>query len=311
MFDWNDLKYFLSVADAGSTLAAAKSLGVNQSTVQRRLQELEKRLGCSLVKRHPTGYRLTEIGEQLLARANRIQEAILEFERTVAAVAQEVKGTVRVTCPEALGPRLIGAGLIDRFNERYPDVRIEFVLSDKILDLGSDADIAIRAKRPTETALYGRKIANSPWALYASHSYLARCGTVKRPADLGRHSIVMFNGALSEHDAARRLRSAAPNAHVAARAGSVAALLLSVKSGAGIAAMPTIVGDNEKELRRVLDLGPEMATPFYVLMHKDMRRTPRVRAFFDYVIERLEEIRPLLAARRAGGHPPSSTSGPT
>jgi len=108
-------------------------------------------------------------------------------------------------------------------------------------------------------------------------------------------SVVMFAGALSDHHAAQWLRSVAPKAHVAARADSLAALLLAVKSGAGIAPMPIIVGQNEKDLVHILDLGPEMSTPFYLLMHQDMRRTPRVRAFFDFVIEHLAIIRPLLA----------------
>jgi DNA-binding transcriptional LysR family regulator len=84
MFDWNDLKYLLAVARAGSTLAAAKSLRVNQSTVHRRLQELEKRLGCELVKRYPTGYRLTELGEHVHAYATRVEEAVANFERSVS-----------------------------------------------------------------------------------------------------------------------------------------------------------------------------------------------------------------------------------
>jgi DNA-binding transcriptional LysR family regulator len=294
MFDWNDLKYFLAVARAGSTLAAAKSLKVNQSTVHRRLQELEKRLGCALTKRHPTGYRLTELGEQLLARATQVEDAVVGFERAVSASAEELKGTVRVTCPEALAPRLIGAGVIERFNERYPEVRIEFVMSDRILDLGSDADIAIRAERPRDDALFGRKIADSPWGLYASRAYIDRCGDVKTPEDLDRHSVVMFTGALNDHQAVQWLRSVAPRAHVAARSNSLPALLMSVKSGAGLAAMPIIVGENESGLIRVLDLGPKMATPFYLLMHQDMRGTPRIRAFFDFVIERLDQIRPLL-----------------
>ncbi len=151
MFDWNDLKYFLAVARAGSTLAAAKSLRVNQSTVHRRLQELERQLGCELVRRHPTGYQLTELGEHLRAHATRVEAAVADFERTVSARSSEMSGTVRVTCPEALGPRLIGARLIDKFNARYPEVRIEFVMSDKILELGSgEAEIAIRAKRPSQ-----------------------------------------------------------------------------------------------------------------------------------------------------------------
>jgi DNA-binding transcriptional LysR family regulator len=295
MFDWNDLKYLIAVARAGSTLAAAKSLRVNQSTVHRRLQELEKRLGCALVKRHSTGYRLTDLGEQLLARAIRVEEAVAELERAVSASGKEARGTVRLTCPEALGPRLIAASLIERFNTRYPEVRVEFVMSDRILDLGNEADIAIRAKRPTDNALFGRKIADSPWALYASRSYIDRCGDVNSPDDLDGHSVVMFAGPLDDHHATQWLRSVAPKAHVVARASSVAALLLSVKSGAGLAPMPVIVGENEPGLVRAFDLGDEMATPFYLLMHQDMRDTPRVRALFDFIIEQMDDVRPLLA----------------
>jgi DNA-binding transcriptional LysR family regulator len=296
MFDWNDLKYFLAVVRAGSTLAAAKSLRVNQSTIHRRLQELERQLGCELVRRHPAGYRLTELGESVRAHAMRVETAVADFERSISAGSNETKGTVRVTCPEVLGPRLISARLIERFNASYPDVRIEFVMSDRILELGSDdADIAIRAKRPTEGALIGRKIADSPWAVYASRSYIARHGSIEKAVEIDRHAVVMFAGPLSDHPAVRWLKSVAPNAHVAARANSIAALLPSVKSGAGVALLPVIVGDNEKDLVRILDLGPDMATPFYLLTHKDLRRTPRVRAFFDFIIEHLDEVRPLLA----------------
>ena len=298
MFDWNDLKYFLAVARAGSTLAAAKSLRVNQSTVHRRLQELEKRLGCELMKRHPTGYRLTELGEHVYAYVTRIEEAVAGFERSVSASSKEPKGTVKVTCPEALGPRLIGARLIEKFNARYPHVRVEFVMSDKILNLGSDADIAIRAKRPSENALFGRKIADSPWALYASRSYVERCGKVGSPAAINRHSVVVFAGALSDHPAALWLKSVAPKAHIAARADSIAALLLSVKSGAGVAPMPVIVGENEADLVCVLRTKPLISTPFHLLIHQDMRRTPRVRAFFDFITENLDVIRPLLAPEK-------------
>ena len=300
MFDWNDLKYFLAVARSGSTLSAAKSLRVNQSTVHRRIGELERQLGCELVRRHPTGYRLTELGEYVRAYATRLENAAIDFERAVSAQSNETRGTVKVTCPEALGPRLIGAGLIEKFNARYPDVRVEFVMSDRILELGTgEADIAIRAKRPVETALFGRKIADSPWAIYASRSYIARHGRIDNPGQIDRHSVVIFSGPLSDHHAARWIKSVAPKAHVAARANSVAALLPSVKSGAGLALMPTIVGNKEADLVRVLDLGPEMATPFYLLTHRDLRRTPRIRALFDFIIEHLDQVRPLLSPSNA------------
>lgn len=295
MFDWNDLRYFLAVARAGSTLAAAKALGVNQSTVHRRLQEFERQLGCQLVQRRPTGYRLTELGEALRAQAERVEEAVADFARGLAATSQELKGTVKVTCPEALGPRLIDAGVIQKFNQRFPAVRVEFVMSDRILDLAAgEADVALRTTTPVENALVGRKIAESPWAVYASRAYMKRRGSIGAAEDIGRHDVVMFAGILKDHHAARWLRTVAPGAHVAARADSVPTLLMAVKSGAGLAPMPVVVAEREKDLVRVLDLGPDLATPIYLVMHEDMRRTPRVRAFFDFVIEHLRDIRPLL-----------------
>src|SRR6476646_6904282 len=106
-FDWNDLRYFLAVVRHGSTLAAAKAMHTSQSTVHRRLRELEQRLGHSLVRRHPTGYRLTELGSLVVSHAERVEAAVLSFERQLAAVDERPAGVVRVTCPEALGARLM------------------------------------------------------------------------------------------------------------------------------------------------------------------------------------------------------------
>ena len=298
MFDWNDLRYFIAVARSGSTLAAAKALRLSQSTVHRRLEELEKQLGQQLVVRHPTGYRLTELGEELRSYAERVEEKVTEFERRASAWAKDVRGIVKVTCPEAVGSRLLSSGLIDKFNSRYPAMRVEFVMSDKNLDLAKgQADIAFRGVAPVDEALIGRKVADSPWAVYASRSYVERHGGVRRPQDINRHAIVLFDGKMRDHHSARWLLSVAPNARVAARATSLPAMLLAVKSGAGLAPMPVIVGENEQDLVRVIGPVEDMATSFYLLMHQDMKRTPRVRAFFDFMIEELPRLRPLLSGK--------------
>jgi DNA-binding transcriptional LysR family regulator len=135
MFDWNDLRHFLAVARFGSTLAAAKALNVNQSTVHRRLDELEKRLGRQLVVHQPTGYKLTELGQDMVTYAERVEEAVQAFERRLAASDTGITGSVRVTCPEAIGVRLLHSPFVAKFNERYPDLRVEFIISDKLLDL--------------------------------------------------------------------------------------------------------------------------------------------------------------------------------
>ena len=121
MNDWNDLRHFLAVAREGSTLAAAKVLRVNQSTVHRHVSALERDLECKLVERHPTGYRLTDLGKELRAYAERMDESAAALERHVASSAKGMTGCIRVTCSTAVGHRLMKSGLVDRFTERGCD----------------------------------------------------------------------------------------------------------------------------------------------------------------------------------------------
>jgi DNA-binding transcriptional LysR family regulator len=296
--NWDDLRFFLAVARNGSAKAAAKSLRVNQSTVHRRLDELEDKLGQQLATRSSTGYRLSELGHDVLKQAARIEKEVEAFERRVSAWGQQYVGIVRATCPEALAPRLIRSGLIQRFNAKYPDIRVEFVMSDKILNLGKgEADIAIRGLPSAENALFGRKIADTRWAVYASRSYVKCHGRIKAPKDIDQHHIISFGGALAGHPTVRWLRSVAPRARIAARADSMFALLMAVKSGVGLAPIPVIIGDAAPDLVRLIGPIPDLSTPFYLLMHRDMRKTPRVRAFFDFFVEELPKLRPIIAGR--------------
>jgi DNA-binding transcriptional LysR family regulator len=298
MFDWNDLKYFIAVARHGSTLAAAKALRTSQSTVHRRLNELERRLGRSLVKRQPTGYRLTEFGTTMLEHAARVEDTVISFERNVAASDQNLTGTVRVTCPEALGYRLMRSNFLDKFNARFPGLQVEFVMSDRFLNLSKgEADIAIRVPPFNDDALVTRKIADQPWAIYASNSYVERQGKITCFEDINDHSVIAFDGSLRNHHAARWLRSVAPKARIAARIDNLPSLLLGVKSGAGLSPLPMIIGESEGELTRMLDAIPDVVSSFYLAMHEDMKRTPRVRALFDYFVQEMKSIRPIF-----GGH---------
>ena len=127
MIDWNDLRYFLAVARQGSTLAAARSLSKNQSTVHRRLDELEAKLGRPLVKRHPTGYQLTPFGLSMLPYAQEVERAVELFEQHQASVERSEIGTVRLTCPEPIMAMMTKSGLIDRFHQRHQNLRVEFI----------------------------------------------------------------------------------------------------------------------------------------------------------------------------------------
>jgi DNA-binding transcriptional LysR family regulator len=135
MFDWNDLRHLIPVARHGSTLAAGKALAVNQSTVHRRLTELERRVGLTLVRRHPTGYRLTELGETLLPAVNAVEDAVVSLERQAQSLKDNLTGVIRLTCPEPTVSRIVSTGLLKSFHVRYPNLSVEFVTSDRYLDL--------------------------------------------------------------------------------------------------------------------------------------------------------------------------------
>ena len=294
MFDWNDLRYFLAVARHHSTIAAGKSLGLSQSTVQRRVNELEKRIGRQLMARHPTGYRLTEFGEALLPYAERVEAAVSDVELRVKDTERELTGIIRVTCPEPIVYRMTQSALIDRFHSRHPGLRIEFVTSDRYLDLSKgEVDVAFRSG-DTDDELIGRQVADSIWAVYASRGYVERHGRPARVEDLSSHSWVGFDESLSQHRAAKWLRDVAPDATMSARNTSVLGMVSAVKSGIGIGALPTALGDAEPDLLRVLGPIPELARSWRLLVHPDLRRVPRIAAFFDFVVAEREALKSIL-----------------
>ncbi len=295
MFDWNDLKYFLAVARHGSTLAAGRALEVDQTTVQRRVAELERRIGQALVKRQPTGYRLTEFGVAMLAHAERVEQAVRGFEQQVDAARDTAMGVVRVTCPEPIVLRLKQSALIERFHARYPGLRVEFVMSDRYLDLmKGEADIALRSGDTDDGELVGRKLGDSLWAVYGSQRYVEQHGRPQQIEDLARHALIGFDDSLSNHRAAVWLRRVAPQGQIVARNNSVLGLVYSAKAGMGLAALPIPIGDAEPELVRILGPIAELTRIWRVLAAPDLRHTPRVSAFFDFIVEEIEGLRPII-----------------
>lgn len=295
MFNWDDLKYLLGVARHGSTLAAGRALDVDQSTVQRRLAELERRIGQSLVQRHPTGYRLTEFGEQMLPYAERVEQAVVAFEHRLAEWKAEASGVIRLTCPEPLVYRITQAGLIDRFHALHPAIRVQFVMSDKYLDLSKgDADVALRSGDTEDGELVGRRIGDSIWAVYASRTYIERNGRPERVEDLDVHALVGFDETMAKHRAAQWLQKVAPNASLAARCNSVLGLISSIKAGVGVGPLPIALGDAEPDLVRVIESVPELTRIWRLLTTPEIRRTPRVSAFFDFIVGEIETLRPII-----------------
>jgi len=264
MFDWNNLRYLIAIHRSGSTLAAAKALGVNQSTVHRRLADLERRMGLALVKRHPTGYRLSALGQTLIDHVVAVEAAVDALELKAQELKHDLKGVIRLTCPEPTVSRIVACGLLDCFHERYPGLTVEFVTSDRYLDIArGEADVAFRSGEPVDDTLVGRKICESVWAIYASKSYVQQHGQPTSIANLSDHSMIGFDGIMENHRVAKWLPQAVPNARVVSRNSSMLGILSAVKAGVGIAPLPTTLGDAEEALVQVLPPVPELARPIH------------------------------------------------
>lgn len=295
MLDWNDLQYFVAVARHGSTLAAGRALQVDASTVQRRLSALERHIGRALVQRQPSGYRLTDFGREMLEPAQQVERSAQAFALALLVSKRNAAGVIRLTCPEPMVHRLTRSGLLDRFHAQHPGLHVEFVMSDKYVDLRSgEADVALRSGDTDDGALVGRKVGDSLWAVYASQDYVARRGQPASIEELAAHPLVGFDESLAGHRASQWLRQVAPNASVVARNDSVLGLVLSVKAGVGIAPLPTALGDSEPGLVRVLGPIPALSRDWRLLAMPEIRKTARVSAFFDFIVAELEALKPII-----------------
>jgi DNA-binding transcriptional LysR family regulator len=270
-------------------------LRVNQSTVQRRLSALEDQLRHRLVERLPSGYRLTELGAAILPAAKRVATAAEGFEHELEELARDHLGIIRVTCPEPIAFRLNQSGLLDKFHAAYPDLKVEFVLSDHYIDLvKGEADVALRSGDTDANVLVGRKIADSLWAIYASRQYVERHGAPASVPELARHPMIGFEESMGRHRISVWLNEVAPNAEYAAHNTSVLGLIYAAKAGVGVAPLPMSLGDAEADLVRLFGPVPALTRPWRLLAHPDQRRTRRVSAFFEFIENETATLRSIL-----------------
>jgi DNA-binding transcriptional LysR family regulator len=288
MDDWNDARLVLAVSRTGSLTAAAKTLRVDHSTVFRRLAALEGRLGLPLFERGPGGaYQPTTAGARAALAAERMEDEALGLARDLAGQDRRLTGRLRVTCSETLAFRLL-THHIARFRAVHPGIVVELVVDSRVLNLSRrEADVALRVARPSEGDLWGRKLADVAWTAYGAADYLARVPPLASPADFGSHPWIGWEEATAGINAAEWLAQAAPSAAVVYRTNSLVNQFVAARAGIGLAVLPCYLGDPEPGLARALPGGPVPALQreLWIVTHQDLRRTARVRAFFDAVKE--------------------------
>lgn len=275
--NWDDFRLVRAIADSRSLVGAAETLGLNHSTVFRRLGQIEADLGRPLFERSRAGYAATSAGEEMVALANRMSDGVLEFERRLAGQDERPRGELRVTTTDSLFCSLL-APMFATFRAAYPEIRVDIIISNASLNLSRrDADVAIRATSEPPDTLVGRKVGPMSWGVYGkTGTEFARCDP------LGPGALyVGFGPPIDEIEAAIWISRNVPAARVVARVNSMHGAAVAAAAGVGLAVLPRSVGDYMPDLTRV-SVKPPATNAVWLLTHADLKGAARVRAFMDH-----------------------------
>lgn len=285
-FDWNRARAFLVTAEEGSLSAAARALGMTQPTLGRQVTALEDELGLVLFERVGRGLVLTQAGTQLMSHVRAMGEAAAGVSLAASGQAQAASGHVAVTASEIYSNWLIPRVAL-RLREVAPGITLEVVASNEIRDLRRrEADIAIRNARPEEDDLIGKLVGEDQGTFYATAAYLDRLGPVQTPADLARADFIGFSDNDQFVEALQQRDIPVSPTSFPVLASSHSAHWEMARAGVGIGTVPCGLGDADPGMRRVL---PDMTIsfPVWLVAHRELRTSPRVRIVWDLLAEML------------------------
>jgi DNA-binding transcriptional LysR family regulator len=291
MLSWDDFRYVKAIAQGRSLASAAEELGVNHSTVFRRLGQIEGRLGSRLFERSRSGYSLTPCGEEMVRLAEQMENEILSFERQVTGRDLRPSGELRVTTNDALLVHMM-SDLFAGFRRTYPEITLDVVISNSSLNLSKrDADVAIRATNRAPETLVGRRVAAFGCAVYGSRSNAPQRFDM---VDLRHYDWVGLGENLAGIKLAKWLRDHVPNERIVYRVNTVLGLAEATQAGIGLSLLPCIIGASTSGIVQLSNVIPEVGGELWLLTHPDLRQTARVRAFMDYAGTELMKKRRLI-----------------
>ncbi len=295
---WDDFRLIKAIAETRTLPAAATALGLNHSTVFRRLGQIEAALGLKLFERHRSGYVATPAGEEMAQLAARLDDDISAF--AIRLAGQEIKpaGELRVTTNDTLLVDLL-TPIFAGFLARCPDIRLDVLLSNQALNLSKrDADVAIRATDNPPETLVGRRAARIAWALYGRASDFPERHGVEMES-LWQRNWVSLGDQFAGLKAVRYLASHVAAERIVYRVNTVLGLAEAIEAGIGIGFAPCFIADRRPGLVRLAAPDPGFSADLWLLTHPDLRHSPRVRLFLDFVAGELGRMKPLIEGERA------------
>jgi DNA-binding transcriptional LysR family regulator len=294
MEDWDKLRIFNAVAEAGSFTRAGELLELSQSAISRQINALEISLQATLFRRHARGLTLTEQGELLYRTTQDMMIRLSRAEMLLRDAKEKPRGEIRLTATIGFGTTWL-TPRINEFLSLYPDISVQLILDDRELDIGlREADVSIRIRPPTQPNVIQRKLFTVHSHLHASPDYVRRRGTPRTFEDLDRHSLIVYGDAAPPHfkevnwlltEGARPDKPRRPVLSVNNGYG----LLLAVESGLGIAALPDFMTYGNNQLVQILPEAHGPPVDAYFVYAEDMRDSQRIKVFRDFLLQKVRE----------------------
>jgi len=280
--NWDDGRLFLAVARTGQLLAAAKSLGLNQATLSRRMTAFEKQLGTRLLIRRTTGCELTDAGREMADALEQMETAFLSSQANIGDENASLSGTIRIGAPDGFGVSFLAPRLKDLV-EAHPALKVELVPVPRTFSLSQrEADIAVMIGRPQQGRVVARKLTDYSLSLYAAEAYLERHGVPDTPASLAGHRLIGYvEDQLYSPDlnyTGEFWRNWQSQVEIASATGQLEA----ARAGCGIAILHDYLAADVPELQRVLP-HQQVSRTYWMVYHESLRDNARVRACADFL----------------------------
>ncbi|NPU66606.1 LysR family transcriptional regulator [Bradyrhizobium sp. 83012] len=276
-FDWTDLQHFVALAREGTLSAAARTLGVDHVTVARRVAALEQATRLKLVDRRARAYALTDEGRRLVQAAGPMEQAAFAIERSVVASRPGLGGEVLVSAPPTLANRLIAPRLVE-LRRQHPAIAIKLIGEKRIASLNRrEADIALRLSRPKEQGLIARKVGRFGFSLYGAPDYLK---------ETPQHELgfIAYDSSMDTAPQQQWLKMIAGPRPIVFQSSDLESQAAAARSGLGLAALPDFLGQSDPGLVRLDSGGGNISREIWLVVHRDLRRTPLVRAVMGFLI---------------------------
>jgi DNA-binding transcriptional LysR family regulator len=293
--DWDDLRFFLAVARAGQLARAATSLGVDATTVGRRIRRLEQSLEATLFEHTREGLVLTEAGERVLIKVEDIERSTRDIHAN-SATGHSVSGLIRVSVSEGFGTWLV-AHHLRSFLDEYPDIQVDLVANSGFLSpTRRETDVAILLARPRQGPLISKKLSDYRLRLYASRSYVEEHQPIQDVSVLRSLTLIGYIPDFIYAPELRYLDEISPGLQLRVRSSSINAQYRLAAAGAGVAVLPCFIGDADGELVPVLPR-INVTRSFWLVTHQDTRRLARIEAFVNWINEIVSTRRDRLIGR--------------